>query len=336
MCIRDRRSVRSITGAGVAVAGAAERAARRLGPCLLPALPPGETEAAFKLGRLRELRRSGHSPRVLIVGASPSGTCLDPAAISSRGVTGRVFNACLIGATVPVLRRWREMWKREVAPEVVLVGAQPMMFLPPGRFGNSVVRDVAALEAAYEPPSSAYSLALWRWRRELIGALNRRGEPEPHSHKTTNGQHLALMQRHRPDGFLEAFLDVPLADGLRMLPNDWYEYIGSDPHTPPDVDPYLRFLDELRCDGIHPIAVIPPLRLSASPSTSLGGPEAYPGADELIEAATDQSFEVVDFRPLANDDDDFSDVFHVNRETSRRLSEACGDALARLAPKVRV
>jgi hypothetical protein len=44
----------------------------------------------------------------------------------------------------------------------------------------------------------------------------------------------------------------------------------------------------------------------------------------------------VDFRPLANDDDDFSDVFHVNRETSRRLSEACGDALARLAPKVRV
>lgn len=91
----------AVSVAATLVAGA-ELAADRLGPRLLPSMPTGVTEAGFKLGRLGELRRGGSSPRVLTIGASPTGTCLDPAAISAQGVTGRVFNACLPGSTVSV------------------------------------------------------------------------------------------------------------------------------------------------------------------------------------------------------------------------------------------
>lgn len=320
----------------MAAAVAADAVAERLGPRLLPALPIGESEAGFKLGRLRELRRSGLAPRVLILGASPSDSCLDPAVISSRGVTIRAFNACLTGSTVPVLRRWRELWKREVAPEVVLVGAQPMMFLAAGRYSNAVSRDVAALEASYEPPPPEHPVKLWRWRRELVGALTGGHQQEVEPNSVLTEEQLFPMRRHRPDGFLEAFLDGTLVEGLQTLPEDWYAYLGIDPYAPPDVAPYLAFLDELRAEGIHPIAVIPPLHLSASPATSLGSPQAYPGADELLQTAAERSLDVVDLRPLTTGDGDFADVFHVSRTASGRVSEACGDALRRLAPKVRV
>ena len=51
--------------------------------------------------------------------------------------------------------------------------------------------------------------------------------------------------------------------------------------------------------------------------------------------AKERGFDVIDLRPLVNDDDDFSDMFHVRRAASKRVSEACGDALVRLAPEVR-
>ena len=322
--------------AGVAAATAAEVSADRLGPRLLPALPPGETEAAFKLGRLRELRRRGLAPRVLIVGASPTGTSLDPAFISGSGVTDRVFNACLTGSTVPILHRWREMWKHEVAPEVILVGAQPLMFVASGRYSKKVTEAVAALEESYVPPPGAHPFATWRWRRELAGALIGRGESDQHAGGVPGGQGRSPVGPHRPDGFLEAFLDVPLVEGLATLPENWFEYMGIDPYAPTDLEPYLALLAELRAAGTHPIAVIPPLRLLASPSTAVEGELENVVSDQLQEVAKERCFDVIDLRPLANADEDFSDVFHVNRATSRRLSEACGDALASLVPRVRV
>ena len=321
--------------AAVGAAMAAEVAARRLGPRFLPALPPGETEAAFKLGRLRELARSGQAPRVLIIGASPTGTSLDPAVIASRGVTDRVYSACLTGATVPVLRRWRELWKQEVAPEVILVGAQPLMFVASGRFSEKVTAGVTALEGSYVAPPGAHPLATWRWRRELAGALRGRGGSERYAGSVPGGQVRSLVRRPRPDGFLEAFLDVPLVEGLKTFPDNWFEYMGIDPYAPTDLEPYLAFLAELRAAGTHPIVLIPPLRLSASPSTAVEGELENTVSDQLHKTAKERGFDVIDLRPLVNDDDDFSDMFHVRRAASKRVSEACGDALVRLAPEVR-
>lgn len=318
-----------------AVVAAVEMAAERLGPRLLPPLPVGATEAEFKLSRLRELRRSGESPRVLIIGASPIGSCLDPAVISTRGTTGRVFNACLTGSTVPAMRRWRRSWKQEVRPEVVLVGAQPLMFIPSGRYSDAVMRDLTSLEDRYAAPPGDHPVALWRWRRGLAAALAPRNEPRPGHARAPDSRPPYAAGRHNPDGLLEAFLDVSLEAGLKAFPDDWYAYVGFDPYVAPDVAPYLGFLDELRSDGMYPIAVIPPLRLSASPSTSLPTPQDYLGGDQLLETAAEHSLDVVDLRPLATDDGDFADVFHLGRAASRRVSEACGDALVRLAPSIR-
>lgn len=302
---------------------------------MLPSLPIGVTEAGFKLGRLRELRRSGASPRVLIVGASPTGTCLDPAAMSAQGLTNRVFNACLTGSTVPVLRRWREMWQHEVEPEVALVGAQPLMFIPSGRYSNAVKRDLSALEANYLRPPPRHPSAMWRWRRELLGAFARPGEGRESVNRAADGRELSLLQRYRGNGFLEAFLDVPLADGLKTLPDDWYESVGFSPHVWPNLEPYLSFVDELRADGIHPIAVIPPLRLSASASTAAGVEVGRRSGAQLLAVAGERALDVIDLRPLADNDEDFADVFHLNRSASLRVSGACGEALARLVPTLR-
>lgn len=330
-----------VVGAEIGLRGIADQ---------LPRQTAGDTvEIELKYDQLRALDAAGEPVDIVVLGNSTLDAGVDPALLGQVSQRFEApFNAALLGAPLPAIRRWAsEFVLAKSAPDTVVLGLTPLDVPTVGIFGVSKPAVADAFEASFdrlEPTAlqqadetmSHHSVlverrALFRSPGELWRGLSdtvhgRDKEFEGDGPVTLEDGSRGVRDRATWENEL-----IAPRGGNRTYWGHEYDGIARSRVSPAEQRAFrTSSIDELQLAGVldairdagvdDVVVVIPPHDRAALADAGLPLDEFDRLADELVAYAEDQGLAVIDLSSAQWDHAEFFDPAHLSRRGSDRFT----------------